>query len=112
MSDRPEDNKAQAVAVAVAVFEGDDEPDECKLITDGPNSAGTNESSALDARVSRGSLEPSPAHEEGNEDINTKWNEEENAKMTDCYFEKRDWRLCKAEVRMDEREREEDGDWD
>ncbi|TGO65351.1 hypothetical protein BOTNAR_0079g00180 [Botryotinia narcissicola] len=22
----------------------------------------------------------------------------ENSKMTDCYFEKKDWRLCKAEV--------------
>ncbi|KAF7906281.1 uncharacterized protein EAE98_005731 [Botrytis deweyae] len=23
---------------------------------------------------------------------------EENSKMTDCYFEKKDWRLCKAEL--------------
>ncbi|TLD37508.1 hypothetical protein E2P81_ATG04320 [Venturia nashicola] len=25
---------------------------------------------------------------------------EENAKMTDCYFETRDWRACKKEVRL------------
>jgi hypothetical protein len=24
---------------------------------------------------------------------------DENMKMTDCYYEKKDWRLCKAEVR-------------
>jgi cytochrome c oxidase assembly factor 4 len=24
---------------------------------------------------------------------------DENMKMTDCYFEKKDWRLCKNEVR-------------
>lgn len=24
---------------------------------------------------------------------------DENAKMTDCYFEKKDWRACTAEVR-------------
>lgn len=23
---------------------------------------------------------------------------DENAKLTDCYYEKKDWRLCKAEV--------------
>lgn len=23
---------------------------------------------------------------------------EENAKMTDCYYERKDWRLCKAEL--------------
>lgn len=25
--------------------------------------------------------------------------QEENAKMTDCYFETKDWRACKKEVR-------------
>lgn len=25
---------------------------------------------------------------------------DENAKMTDCYFEKKDWRACAAEVRI------------
>jgi cytochrome c oxidase assembly factor 4 len=24
---------------------------------------------------------------------------DENAKMTDCYYEKKDWRACKEEVR-------------
>lgn len=31
-------------------------------------------------------------------EMKTKQDEEENSKMTDCYFEKKDWRLCKAEV--------------
>jgi hypothetical protein len=27
------------------------------------------------------------------------WKTEENTKMNDCYFEKKDWRLCRDEVR-------------
>ncbi|TGO80695.1 hypothetical protein BELL_0002g00170 [Botrytis elliptica] len=30
--------------------------------------------------------------------MSTESTAEENSKMTDCYFEKKDWRLCKAEV--------------
>ena len=26
---------------------------------------------------------------------------DENAKLTDCYFEKKDWRACKEEVRFE-----------
>lgn len=31
--------------------------------------------------------------------INANDNTEENAKMTDCYYETKDWRACKKEVR-------------
>ncbi|TGO30276.1 hypothetical protein BPAE_0006g00150 [Botrytis paeoniae] len=33
-----------------------------------------------------------------NGEMNAESTAEENSKMTDCYFEKKDWRLCKVEV--------------
>ena len=34
----------------------------------------------------------------GKDELLTLINLDENAKMTDCYFEKKDWRACTAEV--------------
>jgi cytochrome c oxidase assembly factor 4 len=53
---------------------------------------GTSGSSVLAARVSEDSQSPELFGIDSYEDT------VENTKMNDCYYEKRDWRLCKNEV--------------
>ncbi|KAF3050204.1 hypothetical protein E8E11_008296 [Didymella keratinophila] len=68
------DTKAQAAAAQMMV---DDEPDDWDKRIFSTGCAG-----AIDKAECGTELTPA----------------DENAKLTDCYYEKKDWRACKAEV--------------
>ena len=94
-------SKDESNAKAAAAVEDDDEPDEwyvcvLRLLHHQSNLC-------RDKRIySTGCAGKSRTSMEmyGNEQELTEGRHvDENMKMTDCYFEKKDWRLCKAEVR-------------
>ncbi|KAI8631154.1 hypothetical protein F5Y19DRAFT_473553 [Xylariaceae sp. FL1651] len=70
---KKEDTAQQSSTAAL----NDDEPDECRDVT------GTREFSARDAQ----------------QDL-TASKLDENARLTDCYFERKDWRACKKEMEI------------
>jgi cytochrome c oxidase assembly factor 4 len=86
------DTKAQAAAAQVTA---DDEPDDwCVnwglLLASADERPGTSESSVQAAQV----REVAVNHRIG------LILPDENAKLTDCYYEKKDWRACKVEVSL------------
>ncbi|KAE9377272.1 hypothetical protein N431DRAFT_193303 [Stipitochalara longipes BDJ] len=76
-------SKSESEAKKVAAVEGDDEPDEWDKRIFSTGCAG----------VSRWQW---PLFREIHSDHNTV----ENTKMNDCYYDKKDWRLCKNELEM------------
>ncbi|KAK6615404.1 CHCH domain-containing protein [Botrytis cinerea] len=79
MSNQPENNPPVATVV-----QDDDEPDEWDKRIFSTGCAGKSRI------LNQSTIEKGEANAESPA--------EENSKMTDCYFEKKDWRLCKAEL--------------
>ncbi|KAK0117631.1 hypothetical protein ONS95_011963 [Cadophora gregata] len=76
-------SKSESDSKVAAAVEDDDEPDEWDKRIFSTGCAG--ESCSLRTYISTASHADTA----------------ENTKMTDCYWEKKDWRLCKDEVRKE-----------